>query len=443
MLISFTLENFKSFRGRASLNLLARKADKTLQSALIVPPSKKKINDRLLAATAIYGPNASGKTNLLIGLWYVRRAVLHSQSTWKANTGTRFDANLGNKDVDGFFEIEMIIQSIRYRYGFSVSRFKFSEEWLFCYPLGRERLLFHRTSTEKDDEIDYELETGATLSGDKREHESSFRRTRENSLFISAAAQDNQTECLLIQEWFKTNVVSEIRLNVNALDQGLTSILAFDYPNFKSLLIPLMKAADPCIKDIVVRRESVGESRRDANDSEDHRFSKENVDRHKVNFIVCSNGTDIEIPFEKQSRGIKRLYSLSAGLITALKFGRVCIIDELETSMHSHVASQLLALFQNRSSNPRGAQLIFTTHETRLLNLQHLRRDQVWFCERDSNGHSSLYSLIEFSPRKDENFEIGYIRGRYGAVPAAGIDPSWLKAINDDKVSLPSEVTDA
>ncbi|WP_375419911.1 ATP/GTP-binding protein [uncultured Sphingomonas sp.] len=436
MLISFTLENFKSFQDRTTLSLMARKSDRTLPGALIGQERGATSKHRLLPAVAIYGSNASGKTNLLLGLAYMRQAVLSSQSAWKSGTGTRVDPNASSTKRPSFFEVSFQTGGILYRYGFRTRLTHFEEEWLYSYPLGRERLLFKRTAksvAKNGSELtaEYELETGPKLSGDKREHESSFRRTRENSLLLSSLSQDNQVESLRIEKWFRDRFITEIKLNVAAFDQGATSKLAHDHKNFKALLLPLLRAADPCISDIVIRKTP--------DDGEDANDALEDARRHKVSFVVVHNGKKAEIPFEKQSRGIKRLYALSAGMITALKFGKVCIVDELETSMHPHVASQLLALFQNKASNPKGAQLIFSTHETRLLNLQHLRRDQIWFCERDMEGLSSLFSLIEFSPRKDENFESGYLKGRYGAVPPAGIDPTWLTAINDKRLTIISE----
>nr|WP_246352445.1 ATP-binding protein [Sphingomonas xinjiangensis] len=418
------------------MSLLARKADKTLPGALIGSERGLPAKDKVLPATAIYGANASGKTNFILGLAYMQRAVADSQAKWKSGAGTRIDKNTSSEKEYGFFEVLIYLDGVKYRYGFRASSFFFEEEWLYSYPLGREQMLFVRKSQRDDEVVETTLETGPKVSGEKRDHESSLRRTRENSLFLSSAAQDNQPECIAIQRWFSTKLITSIKLNVSSLDETFTSALAYNCPNFKDLLVPLLRAADPCIKDIVVQREG------DQSGEDSDQFSRENVQKHKVKFVISGSNGDVEMPFEKQSRGIKRLYTISAGLITALKFGRIYVVDELETSMHPHVASQLLALFQNRSSNPKGAQLIFTTHETRLLNLHHLRRDQVWFCERSNSGESTLFSLLEFSPRKDENFEVGYLGGRYGAVPVAGIDPSWLRAINDDNLTITSETLD-
>lgn len=446
MLLSFTAENFKSFRQRATLSMVARRAEKTLKGALLSAGNALPAKDRVLPAAAIYGANAAGKSNFLLALLYMRVAVNDSQVKWKGGSGTRFDPNVAESDGDGWFEASLYAEGTKYRYGFRVTKTHFSEEWLYSYPKNRERLLFRRSTEIADVEsvddsvkatVQSSIEIGPSLEGDRREHDSSFRRTRENSLFLSAAAQDNQADCMVVEKWFRTTIIPESKLNVSEAHQKSTSYLAERYPNFKSLLLPLLRAADPCIKEIVIEKPTQD------TDLVEEGAGKDPAEGYKVYFVVCSEGGDKRIPFSKQSRGVKRLYGIASGLITGLKFGNIVVIDELETSMHAHVASQLLALFQNSSSNPYGAQLIFTTHETRLLNLQHLRRDQVWFCERNDSGDSTLFSLLEFSPRKDENFEIGYLRGRYGAVPLAGIDPSWLQAINDIELSILPELNDA
>lgn len=448
MLLSFSIENFKSFKETATLSLIARKAEKTLRSALLNPGDALTKSENVLPAAAIYGANAAGKSNFLLALLYMRLAIIESQAKWAAGTGTRYDPNVALAQEEGRFEVVFIAEGVRYRYGFCVNRKVFSEEWLYSYPKGRERLLFRRTTKaelqepgEQDGngphQITSQIEIGAHFSGDRREHDSAFRRTKENSLFLSASAQDNQPESVVVERWFRVGIIPENKLNIYSSIQKSTSYLAEKHSNFKSLLLPLLRAADPCIVDVVIEKPSVDTS------IADDVPQKDPGEGYKVFFLIKGEDKDRLIPFQKQSRGLKRLYALAAGLISGLKFGRIVVIDELETSMHAHVASQLLSLFQNPSSNPRGAQLVFTTHETRLLNLQHLRRDQVWFCERDDAGNSTLFSLLEFSPRKDENFEVGYLRGRYGAVPLAGIDPKWLQAINDAEVEIPTEFVDA
>jgi AAA15 family ATPase/GTPase len=425
MLILFSLKNYKSFRETAEISLLARKSDKTIRGAIISGEATGSFKEPLLASAAIYGANASGKTNFLLGLREMKLAVLKSQTSWKPNQPIPADPHISTPEDPVRFEVQIVAKGVRYRYGFESNKNSFIAEWLYSYPSSRERLLFSRTTTVVDSGFEINLKIGDYFSGPKRDHESTARRTRPNSLFLSAAAQDNQAECRNVYEWFSTGLLDNTKVDLSDIQVGLTSILAHDFDNFKKLLLPLMRTADGSISDIFVKRN--GEEF-DVNSESDEEI-RNRIKKYSVDFQISDGENSYEINHDRESRGVKRLYALAAQLISALSFGKVIIVDELETSMHAHVASQLLALFQNKSSNPKGAQLIFATHETRLLNLQHLRRDQIWFCER-SGLESSLYSLLEFSPRKDENFETGYLRGRYGAVPQTAIDPCWIEAIN-------------
>ena len=424
MLISFALENFKSFKGRAELSLIPKRSDKTIRSSLIDAPLPGFKPKKLLAAAAIYGPNASGKTNFLLGLRTFKQAVERSQADWKPHSAIPVDGYVGSEDPT-VFEIQFATDGTRYRYGFKANRRAFIDEWLYYYPKGRERLLFKRETVDHSKSYELTVELGASLIGPKRDHDATLRRTRHNSLFLSAAAQDNQEQCLSVYEWIAKKLSDKTTIDIRDIETSLTSILANDFPSFKALLTPVMKMADPSISEILVKRL--------ADDPDEHTNNlPDRAKRYTVAFKLKHGKNVCEMPHEKESRGVKRLYSFAAQLITALKYGHVLFVDELETSMHTQVASQILALFQSKASNPHGAQLIFTTHETRLLNLQHLRRDQIWFCDK-KGLESTLYSLLEFSPRKDENFELGYLRGRYGAVPQAALDPAWIMAINESE----------
>lgn len=300
---------------------------------------------------------------------------------------------------------------------------------MHSYPVGRERILFEREYDER--EKAYKIEYGNHLQGDKRTHRSIFSRVRENSLFVSAGAQDNQADCLTVHNWFK----EKLRygdLDIDYSSRTETSILGLTFPKFKNLLLPLMKLSDPSIKDIVIKFDGTNEEAHALLGSFDTLWEAD--DRFEITFVMEDGENEIAVPFDFQSRGVKKLYDLGALIVNALAFGSTIVVDELEASMHPHVAAKILALFQNSSSNPNGAQLVFTTHETRLLNLQHLRRDQIWFCERKGLS-SELYPLIDFSPRRDDNLETGYLRGRFGAIPRAVIDPTWIAGIREVEAS--------
>ncbi len=423
MLLYFEQTNFKSFANMAAINLAARNAEKMINGATIPVDLPGSGIEKILASVAIYGANASGKTNLIAGLAAMDTAVLDSQTKWKRDESIPIEPHVLQSNSPTKMEIQILHDSIRYRYGFKCTKDRFLSEWLYSYPVGRERMLFQRKWESENGEASFEF--GPSLSSDKRTLDSIKSRVRNNSLFISAGAQDNQLECTLISDWFQKT----LRYGDMDIDYGTrteTSIFAHSFPIFKKLLIPLMKLADPAIEDVVVNFDGTHEEARDILGDYEKCWKEES--RFEIIFKMCDGEVCADLPFSYQSRGVKKLYDLASLIINSLAFGYTVVIDELEASMHPHIAAKILALYQSRSSNPKGAQLIFTTHESRLLNLEHLRRDQVWFCEREGLG-SELYALSEFSPRRDENLELGYLSGRYGAVPKAIVDPEWISQI--------------
>ncbi|HYD12424.1 MAG TPA: ATP-binding protein [Allosphingosinicella sp.] len=406
----------------AHLSAIAKSSEKSLPDTPIQAGPRLKI----LPAVAIYGSNASGKTNLLKALAYMKEAVGASHARWKPDSSTQIDPHTANRKGTSLFEVEIMLDEVRYRYGFCGTITHFCEEWLYSYPKGRERILFHRRSRGDAVSHDDSFEFGSFLKGGKRDNSSTARRTRQNSLFVSAGAQDNQEDCLRIYNWFTERVFQQTDPATQGLEVQFTARLARDFPKFKRLLLPTLRLADESISDVELLTEDGPSDDTSRDDAE--RFFRENL-RIRTEFLVNIVGEVERLPFDRESRGTKKLYAVAGELITALLVGGVLVIDELEASMHPHLASRIVAIFQNKASNPNGAQLVFSTHESRLLNLKHLRRDQVWFVEKE-DGKSSVYSLLEFSPRKDENFEAGYLRGRYGALPSLGISPEWIELIN-------------
>lgn len=433
MLISFSIENFKSFKERAQISLVPKRADTTIRGAMIPVELPGMTAGHLLSAAAIYGANASGKTNFLLALRAMKDAVVRSQSKWQLTSSIPIDQHLNNTAQPTEFEIELVSDGVRYRYGFLASQKMFIREWLYSYPKGRERELFNRTTEGDEEEKNIQITFGKALSGLARDHQSTMRRVRPNSLFLSAAAQDNQSECASIYKWFYNNLFYTDLVKSEKLASGFTSLLASDFTSFHTLLGPIMKIADSSISNIKIEKTADDGPEFLEIDLDTKDGTKTIVDRSNntlVLFTLTDGKNSIDVDYNRESRGVKRLYSIASQLITTLAQGKILVVDELESSMHAHVASKILALFQSKASNPHGAQIIFTTHDTRLLSLQHLRRDQIWFCEREGLS-SQIYSLQDFSPRKDENFETNYLRGRYGAVPKATIDPVWIANINN------------
>jgi AAA15 family ATPase/GTPase len=245
---------------------------------------------------------------------------------------------------------------------------------------------------------------------------------------LSAAAQDNQAESRKIFKWFEEYLeISSLEFNLDQHNTMLTSGIAEGDPGFKEALLLMLKTADPSIEDIEVseREESpIPENVFQAMETGFREFIQQGF-KYKVSFLHKAEDRIIKLPLSSESKGLQKIYSLAAKIIFALKRGEILVIDELESSMHPHLARLIVGLFQDRETNPGGAQIIFTTHDTNLLDQTLLRRDQIWFVEK-RGCQSTLYSLLEFSPRKDESLENGYLLGRYGAIPALGMKDNWL-----------------
>ena len=201
MLINFKFGNFRSFRAEAELSFVAHTPDRRLKTALL-PSGLEGV--LLLPVVAIYGANAAGKTNVLLALDYFKNAVEDSQARWKPNFGTRVRTFATEQDKAARFEVNIALNGVRYVYGFSARAEFFEEEWLFSYPLGRERLMFRRRTISERKERRVDVKLGDSISGDKKLIIMTKDRTRDNSLFLSAAAQDNQKECSLVYNYIVT-----------------------------------------------------------------------------------------------------------------------------------------------------------------------------------------------------------------------------------------------
>lgn len=438
MLISFSVENFKSFRERATISLLAHRADKTLPGSLISPPAGVTPQGTpLLPVVAIYGPNAGGKTNIIKAFEYLRDAVLFSQTMWIPRSGTRVSPHAQCPDAPSRFEVEFSKNSVRYKYAITVDNAVFREETLHAFPHGRERILFSRTTALDGDDYSTSVEFGPHFQADRRDRDSFSRRARPNSLLLSACAQENQPDAADIYRWFQTELKIHNFADPSPGDLYMTSAMLDSYEDFRALAVGLMQAADASVLDIYVNRIDGSELPFKSGAQIDLETFDDEMRKYRVEFEMEGADSTFLVPLENQSSGIKRLYAVCADLLSALRFGYTILVDELEASLHPQMAAQIMALFKSKLTNRYGAQLVYSTHETRFLNLNHLRRDEIWFVEKIS-GASVAYSLLEFSPRKDQDLEKSYLRGRFGAIPTANFLPEWVSALyKEDSTDLP------
>lgn len=412
MLVEFRVENHRSLREEQALSLAASH-DSGERGGIPVPGSP---GERLLPVVALYGANASGKSNVLSALAFARHAVLSSHRQWDPEGGvprTPFAWGDARKEPSTF-EFVFFREGTRFEYGFSADDERFVEEWLHAYPHGRRQVWFSREGQT--------FAFGENLRGENRLVEQV---TRENALFLSTAKQHAHEQLSQVYAWFLDLQFLNVR-HVRRSRSVLSGPMPVEYwlearrgeenserERRLAHLRKLLGDADIGIRDIrVERKESLDE------DTQETFVSRRVLLEHKT------KESSAWMPLAEESDGTKTLLRLAPTILDALAYGFVVAVDELEASLHPLLAVKLIELFGDPKTNPRHAQLIFTTHDTNLLgNVAAeplLRRDQVWFTEKGADGASKLYPLTDFKPRKSENLERGYLQGRYGAIPFLG-----------------------
>jgi AAA15 family ATPase/GTPase len=419
MLVEFTVANFRSFQDAMTLSMVAANLvakDKTVDTSNLI---KTDSEISLLKTAVIYGANASGKSNLLKALLFMKSFMVNSskesQSTEKIGVEP-FKLGLYGETSPSHFELVFIMDGIRYRYGFEADRNRVSAEWLFYVPSSRETSVFSR----KDNVI--------TVSK-KFDAEGIDKRTRNNALYLSVSAQFNVPLAEKILAWVsdKLNVLSGLH------DHHYRNYTAgsCDTDANRLRISSLIKALDTGISGITVERNTLGI---DSLPSAMPEELKKLITRGSDSFTQVSvktthkkygnDGSFVgEEEFdmdENESDGTQKLFALAGPLLNALNEGEVLLIDELDSRLHPLVTLAIIRLFSEVESNSKNAQLIFVTHDTNLLDKSLFRRDQIWFTEKNRYEATSLYSLAEFKIRNDASFGSDYIKGKYGAIPFIG-----------------------
>lgn len=399
MLLRFRFSNFRSFCAEQELSLIAGASRD--HSDVVQHPAG--IREGVLPVAAIYGANASGKTNVIRAFEFMASAVRSSHRIWEPEGPIPRDPFLADKESSrepSGFEVDFLQGGVRRRYGFRIDSEAVLEEWLYAYPRGKKQTWFHRTRGSP-------TTFSAKMAGENRTIENL---TRRNSLFLSAAAQNSHETLLPIYKWltgqlFVTGDRSAFRERTAKL---------FMLPDYTGELVRLFSGADLGITGVKVRGKGVSGDQFDLRFW--HQFGDKAVFGDKVVIFEA----------DRESDGTMAYFSLLGPAIEALKDGSTLFIDEIDASLHPLLAIQLIRVFNDPSSNRNGAQLIFNTHDTNLLNNDFLRRDQIWFTEKNKDASSHLYPLSDFKPRKKENLQSGYLQGRYGAIPFINSDAFLL-----------------
>jgi len=428
MVIEFSVTNFRSIKTKNTLSLVANNQLSDLPEN-VFPASAPGLKDtRLLNGAAIYGANASGKSNVLKAIAFMQEFILESATARKPGESIRtvpFKLDGVSEGLPTTFEIVFIAQGVRHEYGFSLDNRRVHDEWIRAYPKGVPQNWYRRKlkSTESND---YVWNVSPTNFDDDKDLRA---KTRPDTLFLSVAAQFNHTQLSPIYNWFRENlqVLLLTPSKASSLARLASNMLAKD-PMLAEAFGAILRWADLGINGVRVESRSSVESKLPAATQEVLReFAREYESGTRFPdtlFLHSRSDVEIDVAFrlEEESAGTQRLFALLAAWIPALATGTCLFVDELGSSMHPLMTRRLVALFGSRGISDSGAQIVFTTHDTTLLDKSVLRRDQIWFTEKDDAGATTLYSLNDYRPRKDEALGRGYLAGRYGAIPFLSSD---------------------
>ena len=415
MLIEFSVKNFMSFKNKVTLSMEKGNGLENEENVVF----DGDIN--VIKSAAIYGANASGKSNLLkaftCAILMVRTSSLISVGQkWVFLRPFLFDEESKNKPSE--FEFVFKTNGVKYKYYFSADENKVYDEVLDAYYTQKPTNIFRRTNTNN-----YEFYV------DKKKLEALSMNNTENKLFLATATTWNYDKTKDAYLWFVNGIDTYDSFN-NITDKDLIAY-SNDSENLKEFALKLLTKADILIKDVTVHYEEkkIDDLLLAPLEKSNDKYKVKNINielEHEV--MVGNDKHNYKLNFVDESSGTKVLFAFAPFLKRAFENTKVIIVDELERSLHPALVEFIVKLFNNKEINKANSQLIFTTHAMNLLNLELLRRDQIWFTEKNpENGETDLYPLDSFSVRKDENIQKGYINGRYGAIPFIKDVDLWLE----------------
>lgn len=415
MLVQFRVENFKSIKEPCELSMVASKYFKENEQTNTFDTGLEDF-PRLLKSIVIYGPNAAGKSTIIDAIKFLSRFV--GESATKSNPGepikvAPFKLSDISRNSDTSFEIVFIQDNIRYEYGLCVNSRIVTEEWLFAYPAGKAQKWFHRIWDKHSEEYQYKFSNkfeGGRIRQDWQ------KQTRNNASYLSVAAQYNSEQLLPVYEWFEQRLFS---LKPNALTHEYTARDCKD-AEIKKRVMDFIQSADISLSDIKVTSRKVSDVKfpDDMPESIRAEITKNFQDQEffDVNFIrEDDKNQPISFEFHEESQGTQGLFKFAGPWLDVISNDLILFVDELDSSLHPLIVHHLVDILHKSDTK---AQIIFTTHDTTILSQRALlRRDQVWFVNKDRSQASQLYPLSDYNVRDGEAVEKGYLSGRYGAVP--------------------------
>ena len=374
---------------------------------------------QLLKSAAIYGANASGKSNLAKALsfmkWFMINSSKETQSTEKINVEP-FRLSTESETQPSFFEIIFLLDGKKYRYGFEANQNKVVSEWLFYVPKLRETKLFEREGSQISISKTYKAE-------------GIQERTRNNALFLSVCAQFNVKISEIILELLTKKLKIISGLNDGGLRYTVNCLIENKHKN-RNEIVQLIKKLDVGVDELKLEQMDVTvDSLPDGIPDElkeiilkglNGKSTSINTVHKKFDSKGNYISTEIFDLGEQESEGTQKVFALAGPLVDTLKEGKILVVDEFDARLHPLISLKIVELFNSNETNPNNAQLIFITHDTNLLSNKLFRRDQIWFTEKNRYGATDLYSLAEYKVDNDASFESDYIKGKYGAIPYVG-----------------------
>ncbi|MBW8684318.1 AAA family ATPase [Chitinophaga rhizophila] len=408
MIIEFSVSNFKTFKEKATISLIASNYDKDTRESENVTFNPT-FGIRILTGAVIYGANASGKSTFINALAFMKAFVMRSSVDSQKGDEINIDPfrlDPASENTSSVFEIIFIYNDELYRYGFEISRKVVLAEWLYHRPKTKEIEIFYREGQRFEYHV-RRFSKGHILTKEKL--------VRENALLISVAAQFNDNTAGSVLDWFQQlQIVSGLREDYH---REFTVTQAADSLQKKKILA-LLSVADLSIQDITLEKADPDNVSSDL--SKPAKTLLNILTSHRRYDADGNYIDDVQLSLEKdESSGTLKLFALAGPILYALEHGYPLFIDELDSRLHPNLVSKLIELYHSHTTNRLHAQLIFNTHDTNLLSSSLFRRDQIWFTEKNRYGAAKLYSLsdIKSDVRRKDNFEHNYIVGKYGAVP--------------------------
>jgi uncharacterized protein len=442
VLLSFRVSNFLSIRDEQEFSFLSDSS-----SSRAPTHADDGWDEGIGTVAGIFGANASGKSNILKAIRFMRTAVTSSYTSWSSKEFiplTSFALDPLCEEESALFEVVFQINKARYQYGFRITKKRVVGEWLYAYVTHRRQVWFERDISAED-----EWYFGKSFTGRNRVISEL---TRPTTLFLSVAAANNHQMAMLVEHFLRAHLRSAWP-NDRSERTRFTGAMSSNAQHWNEI-VELMRFADLGIRDARVRRELVDDKEREQVLSIFRALAPEagggGLAEEQINEAIDSTSDTVEfghsagggrgevyLPLNAESLGTQVWFALVGPIIRAIRNGDTLMIDEIDASLHPHLTSEILRIFNDPEKNPKQAQLLFTSHDTTLLGgwlgCRELTRDQVWFTEKKVDGATVLYPLTDFSPRKTENLERGYLQGRYGAVPY--LDKALITGITGEIIS--------